>query len=116
MRIQSEAVHQVQRTRALRLDHFLYPVVSPVSGYQARLIAIALMAARTFLAWGWFGPELCLVYGLINADAVFFTASPCASGFSKPMSIVVANGKAATQGVLRGRNRTLSQVDTLIVD
>ncbi len=77
------------------------------------------MAARTFLAWGWFGLELCLVYGLINADAVFFTASPCASGFSKPMSIVVATGKAATQGVLccgAAAIENFHRVDTLIVD
>jgi P-type Cu+ transporter len=39
-------------------------------------------------------------YGLINAVAALIIACPCALGLATPMSIMVATGKAATQGVL----------------
>src|SRR6185312_7955429 len=78
--------------------------------------AIALV---TLLAWGLFGPEPSWVYGLINAVAVLIIACPCALGLATPMSIMVATGRAATQGVLfrdAAAIEQLREVDTLIVD
>ena len=49
---------------------------------------------------GWFRPEPSWVYGLINAVAVLIIACSCALGLVTPMSIMVATGKAATQGVM----------------
>ena len=70
-----------------------------------------------------FGPsaagESNWVYGLINAVAVLIVACPCALGLATPMSIMVATGKAATQGVLfrdAAAIENLRKVDTLIVD
>ena len=80
------------------------------------MIAVAL---ATFLVWGLFGPEPGWVYGLINALAVLIIACPCALGLATPMSIMVATGRAATQGVLfrdAAAIESLRMIDTLVVD
>src|SRR6185295_17603860 len=59
------------------------------------------------------------VLGLINAVAVLIIACPCALGLATPMSIMVATGKAATEGILfrdAAAIETLRSIDTLIVD
>jgi Cu+-exporting ATPase len=66
-----------------------------------------------------FGPQPSWAYGLINAVAVLIIACPCALGLATPMSVMVATGKAATQGVLfrdAAAIESLRKVDTLIVD
>jgi len=80
------------------------------------VVGIALL---TFLAWGMFGPQPSWVYGLINAVTVLIIACPCALGLATPMSIMVATGRGATQGVLfrdAAAIENLCKVDTLIVD
>jgi Cu+-exporting ATPase len=60
-----------------------------------------------------------MAYGLVNAVAVLIIACPCALGLATPMSIMVATGKAAQNGVLF-RNaeaiEVMRKVDTLVVD
>ena len=88
-----------------------------VAGYF--VVGVVAIALLTFFAWGLFGPEPSWVYGLINAVAVLIIACPCALGLATPMSIMVATGKAATQGVLfrdAAAIENLRKVDTLIVD
>jgi len=83
------------------------------------VVAVVSIAILTFLIWGLFGPEPSWVYGLINAVAVLIIACPCALGLATPMSIMVATGKAATQGVLfrdAAAIENLRKIDTLIVD
>jgi Cu+-exporting ATPase len=73
----------------------------------------------TLLGWGVFGPSPSWAYGLINAVCVLIIACPCALGLATPMSIMVATGKAATQGVLfrdAAAIENFRRVDTLIVD
>ena len=56
---------------------------------------------------------------MINAVAVLIIACPCALGLTTLMSIMVATGKAATQGVLfcdAAAIENFQKVDTLIVD
>jgi len=80
---------------------------------------VVTIAVLTFFAWGWFGPEPSWVFGLINAVAVLIIACPCALGLATPMSIMVATGKGAAQGVLfrdAAAIENLRKVDTLIVD
>ncbi len=80
------------------------------------VVGIALL---TFFAWGFFGPQPSWVYGLINAVTVLIIACPCALGLATPMSIMVATGRGATQGVLfrdAAAIENLCKVDTLIVD
>ncbi len=83
------------------------------------VLAVIAVAAVSFFAWGLFGPEPGWVYGLINALAVLIIACPCALGLATPMSIMVATGKAATQGVLfrdAAAIESLRTIDTLVVD
>jgi Cu+-exporting ATPase len=80
------------------------------------VVGIALL---TFFAWGVFGPQPSWVYGLITAVTVLIIACPCALGLATPMSIMVATGRGATQGVLfrdAAAVENLCKVDTLIVD
>src|SRR6185369_2051618 len=88
-----------------------------VAGYF--VLGVVGAAVLTFFAWGFFGPQPSWVYGLINAVAVLIIACPCALGLATPMSIMVATGRAATQGVLfrdAAAIENLRRVDTLIVD
>ena len=80
------------------------------------VVAAALL---TYLGWGLFGPDPSWVYGLVNAVSVLIIACPCALGLATPMSIMVATGRGATQGVLfrdAAAIENLRKVDTLIVD
>ena len=107
-----QMVAQAQRSRAP-----MQRMADVVAGYfVVSVIAVALL---TFFAWGLFGPEQGWVFGLINAVAVLIIACPCALGLATPMSIMVATGKGATNGVLfrdAAAIENLRKVDTLIVD
>ena len=83
------------------------------------VMVVVAIAVATFLVWGLFGPEPSWVFGLINAVAVLIIACPCALGLATPMSVMVATGRAATQGVLfrdAAAIEKMREVDTLIVD
>jgi Cu+-exporting ATPase len=105
-------VAQAQRTRAP-----VQRLADVVAAYFVQtVIAIAVITA---IAWGWFGPEPRLAYALVNAVAVLIIACPCAVGLATPISITVAMGQGALNGILF-RNaeaiEKLRQVDTLVVD
>ncbi len=83
------------------------------------VVSVVTIAVLTFFIWGFFGPNPSWVFGLINAVSVMIIACPCALGLATPMSIMVATGKAATQGILfrdAQAIENLKKVDTLIVD
>jgi Cu+-exporting ATPase len=107
-----QMVAQAQRSKAP-----MQRMADQVAGWF--VMAVVAIAVLTFLVWGVFGPEPSWVYGLINAVAVLIIACPCALGLATPMSIMVATGRAATQGVLfrdAAAIEHLRKVDTLIVD
>ena len=107
-----QMVLQAQRSRAP-----MQRLADRVAGYF--VVSVVAIALLTFIAWGFFGPEPSWVYGLINAVAVLIIACPCALGLATPMSIMVATGKAATQGVLfrdAAAIENFRKVNTLIVD
>ncbi|MEQ1487351.1 MAG: heavy metal translocating P-type ATPase [Methylotenera sp.] len=107
-----QMVVQAQRSRAP-----MQRMADQVAGYF--VITVVSVALLTFFAWGFFGPQPSWVYGLINAVAVLIIACPCALGLATPMSIMVATGKAATQGVLfrdAAAIENFRKIDTLIVD
>ncbi len=107
-----QMVAQAQRSRAP-----MQRMADVVAGYF--VVSVVSVAVLTFFGWGFFGPEPAWVYGLINAVAVLIIACPCALGLATPMSIMVATGKGATQGVLfrdAAAIENLRKVDTLIVD
>ena len=81
--------------------------------------AVILIAIATFAVWAAVGPEPRLSHALVNAVAVLIIACPCALGLATPMSIMVATGKGATQGILFKNAEAievLRDVDTLVVD
>ena len=107
-----QMVAQAQRSRAP-----MQRMADRVAGWF--VVGVIAVAVLTFFAWGLYGPEPSWVWGLINAVAVLIIACPCALGLATPMSIMVATGKAATQGVLfrdAAAIENLRKVDTLIVD
>jgi len=105
-------VAQAQRTRAP-----VQRLADLVAAYFVQtVIAIAIVTA---VAWGLFGPAPALTYALVNAVAVLIIACPCAVGLATPISITVAMGQGALNGILF-RNaeavEKLREVDTLVVD
>ena len=107
-----QMVVQAQRSRAP-----MQRMADEVARYF--VVTVVSIALLTFVVWGVFGPEPSWVFGLINAVAVLIIACPCALGLATPMSIMVATGNAATQGVLfrdAAAIENFRKVDTLIVD
>ena len=107
-----QMVAQAQRSKAP-----MQRMADQVAGWF--VMAVVAVAVLTFFGWGFFGPQPSWVYGLINAVAVLIIACPCALGLATPMSIMVATGKAAGQGILfrdAAAIEHLRTVDVLIVD
>ena len=105
-------VAQAQRTRAP-----VQRLADLVAAYFVQtVIAIAVVTA---LMWGFFGPEPSLTYAVVNAVAVLIIACPCAVGLATPISITVAMGQGALNGILF-RNaeavEKLREIETLVVD
>ncbi len=107
-----QMVAQAQRSKAP-----MQRLADVVAGYF--VIVVVSIAVISFFAWGLFGGEQGWIFGLINGVSVLIIACPCALGLATPMSIMVATGKAATQGILfrdAAAIERLRDVDTLIVD
>src|SRR6266581_2642078 len=105
-------VAQAQRTRAP-----VQRLADLVAAYFVEtVIAIAVLTA---LAWWFFGPEPRFSYAVVNAVAVLIIACPCAVGLATPISITVAMGQGAINGILF-RNaeavEKLRDIETLVVD
>jgi P-type Cu+ transporter len=105
-------VAEAQRSRAP-----MQTLADRVAAYFVpAVIAIAVLA---FFAWLAFGPPPALAYAVVAAVSVLIIACPCALGLATPISVMVATGRGAREGVLV-RNAAalerLAAVDTLIVD
>jgi len=105
-------VADAQRSRAP-----IQALADTVSGYFVPAVIAASLIA--FLAWLFLGPAPQLAYALVAAVAVLIIACPCALGLATPISIMVATGRGAQDGVLV-RNAAalerLAAVDTIVVD
>jgi P-type Cu+ transporter len=107
-----QMVAQAQRSKAP-----MQRMADVVAGYF--VYGVVAAAVATFFAWGFWGPQPSWVFGLINAVSVLIIACPCALGLATPMSIMVATGRGATQGVLfrdAAAIENLRKVDTLVID
>lgn len=107
-----QRVAEVQRTRApiQRLADRAATIFVP---------AVLAVAALSFVAWSLVGPEPRMAHGIVAAVSVLIIACPCALGLATPMSILVATGAGARQGVLfrdAEALETLSSVDTVVFD
>ena len=105
-------VAQAQRSKAPlqrvadRVAAWFVPVV----------IAVAMLA---FAGWVWLGPDPRFAHALIAAVSVLIVACPCALGLATPISIMVASGRGAQQGLLfkyAAAIEVLREVDTLVLD
>ncbi len=105
-------VSQAQRSRSP-----LQNLADRVSAYFVpAVVAVAILA---FLAWLVFGPQGALSYAIVAAVSVLIIACPCALGLATPMSVMVATGRGAREGVLiRSAEalQALAEADTLILD
>ena len=105
-------VSEAQRTRAP-----VQRLADLVAAYFVE--GVIAIAVATAIVWALWGPEPRLVYALVNAVAVLIIACPCAVGLATPISITVAMGQGALNGVLFRNAEALEklrEVDTLVVD
>jgi Cu+-exporting ATPase len=92
-------------------------LVNQVSRYFVP--AVMGVALLTFAVWSLVGPQPRLAHALVSAVAVLIIACPCALGLATPMSVMVAMGRGAENGVLfrdAEALETLCRADTLVVD
>ncbi len=81
--------------------------------------AVIAIAIWTFAAWWLVGPPPAGVYALVAAVAVLIIACPCALGLATPLSITVATGKAASNGILIRSAEALEtahKMNTVVLD
>jgi Cu+-exporting ATPase len=97
---------------------------APIQGLADRVAnwfvpTVVVAAVLAFGAWYVFGPSPQLSFALVAAMSVLIIACPCALGLATPMSVMVATGRGARDGVLVREAQALevmSRVTTLVVD
>ena len=80
---------------------------------------VIAIAALAFIGWLVWGPAPAVAHALVAAVTVLIIACPCALGLATPMSIMVAVGRGAQEGVLVKNAAALERmekVDTLVID
>jgi Cu+-exporting ATPase len=105
-------VSEAQRSRAP-----IQRLADQVASYFVPAVLFAAAAAA--IAWAVWGPEPKLAHALLIAVSVLLIACPCALGLATPMSIMVATGRGAHEGVLVQNAEALEileKVDTLVMD
>ncbi len=107
-----QLVASAQRSRAPiqsiadRIARYFVPTV----------VGVAILA---FIAWLIWGPSPSLAYAIVAAVSVLIIACPCALGLATPMSIMVATGRGAREGILirdAAALETLAGIDTIVLD
>lgn len=107
-----QMVAEAQRSRA--------PIQRLADAVAAWFVpAVVLIAILAFAAWLFVGPSPAFSYALVAAVSVLIIACPCALGLATPMSIMVAAGRGAKQGVLiknAAALETFETITTIVVD
>lgn len=107
-----QMVAEAQRSRA--------PIQRLADAVAAWFVpAVVAVAIIAFIVWLLVGPSPAFSYALVAAVSVLIIACPCALGLATPMSIMVAAGQGAKQGVLIKNAAALEafeKVDTVVVD
>ncbi len=107
-----QMVADAQRSRA--------PIQRLADSVAAWFVPIVVGAALlAFVVWLLVGPPPAFSYAIIAAVSVLIIACPCALGLATPMSIMVAAGQGAKQGVLIKNAAALEafeSIDTIVVD
>ena len=107
-----QMVADAQRSRA--------PIQKLVDAVAAWFVPVVIViAVISFVVWSIFGPPPAMAFALIAAISVLIIACPCALGLATPMSIMVAAGKGAKNGVLikdAEALETFEKITTVVVD
>ena len=107
-----QMVAEAQRSRA--------PIQRLADAVAAWFVpAVVLIAIVAFVVWLLVGPSPAFSYALVAAVSVLIIACPCALGLATPMSIMVAVGQGAKQGVLIKNAAALEifeKITTIVVD
>jgi Cu+-exporting ATPase len=107
----SQIIRMVEAAQGSKL-----PVQAMVDRVTAWFVpAVMLVAALTFLAWYFIGPEPSLGHALVNAVAVLIIACPCAMGLATPASIMTGTGRAAELAVLFRNGEALQSLRDVTV-
>jgi len=102
-------VSEAQRSRA-PIQRF----ADVVAAYFVPAVVVAAIIA--FIVWLFFGS---LAFAIVAAVSVLIIACPCALGLATPMSVMVATGQGARNGVLIKKAaalENLAKVDVIAVD
>jgi Cu+-exporting ATPase len=107
-----QMVAEAQRSRAP-----IQRLADAVAGWFVPIVV--LIAIIAFVVWLLVGPSPAFSYALVAAVSVLIIACPCALGLATPMSIMVAAGQGAKQGVLIKNAAALEvfeKITTVVVD
>ena len=107
-----QMVAEAQRSRAP-----IQRIADAVAAWFVPVVVVVAIIA--FVVWLLVGPSPAFSYALIAAVSVLIIACPCALGLATPMSIMVAAGQGAKQGVLVKNAAALEafeKIDTVVVD
>ena len=97
---------------------------SPMQNLADRVAAwfvpgVVLIALSALFGWWLFGPAPSLAFAITAAVSVLIIACPCALGLATPMSVMIASGKGAHNGMLirdAAALDRLAEVDTIVLD
>ncbi len=101
---------QASKPEIARLVDKIAAVFVPV------VVGISLL---TFLIWWKWGPEPSFGYAFVTAMTVLVIACPCALGLATPISVMVAVGRAAQNGILIRQGDALQsagRLTTIVLD
>jgi Cu+-exporting ATPase len=96
------------------------PVQQLADGIARYFVPVVMIVAIwTFAIWVSIGPSPQLAHALVTAVSVLIIACPCALGLATPLSVTVALGLGATNGVLVTSAKALEQarhIGTVVFD
>jgi Cu+-exporting ATPase len=110
-----------QIIRLVREAQASKPPIQRLADRISSVFVPAVIAIATWAFVGWFvgGPPPQVTNGLIAAVAVLIIACPCALGLATPLSVMVATGRGASNGILVRSAEALEvaqKLQTVILD
>lgn len=111
----AQIIKMVEEAQASKAP--IQKLADTIVGYFVPIVLT--VAAVSFAAWFFLGPQPAFVFALINAVAVLVVACPCALGLATPTAIMVGTGKAAEKGIIIRDAEALElagKINTVVLD